>query len=410
MVTDKIYSGVSHRLVWLLALAVFINYVDRGTLATAAPLVRAELGLSNTEMGVLLSAFFWTYTAMQPIAGWVAQRFDVRIVYALGFAIWALATTLTVFTIGFLSLFLLRLLLGIGESVTFPCTSKVLAESSLEHERGRANGLIMAGCGIGPSVGTLAGGLLMAAHGWRIGFLVFGLSSLLWLWPWLSSVVPTERRPTFGTSPFSYSSLLRQRALWGASLGHFCFNYGYYFVLTWLPLYLVNSRGLSLSQMSVVGAVVYGVFAISSALTGRVSDHWITSGWPVNRVRKGVMVTALFGAAVFMLGCSVSTSHVSELMLVIAAFFFGLGSPQIFAIAQTLAGPSAGGQWMGIQNTVGNLSGIAAPIITGWTVEITGEYYAAFLLTGTVLVLGALVWGLLVPRVEQVRWHDTRAA
>ena len=405
-VDENVVPGVSARIVLLMAVAVFINYVDRGNLATAAPLVQGELGLSNTRVGVLLSAFFWTYTAAQPFAGWLAQRFDTRIVYAVGVAIWSLATTLTGVVAGFMSLLVLRLLLGIGESVTFPCTSKILAESGSEYERGRANGLISAGCGLGPTVGTLVGGILMAEHGWRSTFLVFGLCSLLWLWPWLSSTRPADHVLQCRPHIVAYSRILKKRALWGSSLGHFSFNYGYYFVLTWVPLFLVNSRGFSISQMAIVGAVVCSVFALTAALTSWVFDCLIAAGGSINAVRKAAIVTSVLGAACAMLVCSSASAKWSVIMLGIAGFFFGLGSPQIFAIAQTLSGPRAGGQWMGIQNTVGNLAGVVAPIITGWTVEITGRFYLAFLLTGAVLAFGSLSWGLVVPRVEAARWDE----
>src|ERR1700719_2948044 len=121
-------AGLPLRVVLLLATAVFINYVDRGNLATASPLLKDELGLSNSEMGILLSAFFWSYAPLQPIAGWFAQRFDVRHVLAGGLLIWASATALTGFATTFAELFVLRILLGFGESVVYPCNSKLLAQ------------------------------------------------------------------------------------------------------------------------------------------------------------------------------------------------------------------------------------------------------------------------------------------
>jgi MFS transporter, ACS family, D-galactonate transporter len=126
----------------LLAAAVFINFVDRGSLATASPLLKDELGLSNSQIGVLLSAFFWPYAPLQPVAGWLAQRFDVRYVLAGGLSVWAIATALTELSTSFTLLLAVRILLGIGESVAYPCISKLLAQRAPEHERGRANGLI----------------------------------------------------------------------------------------------------------------------------------------------------------------------------------------------------------------------------------------------------------------------------
>src|SRR4029077_18408869 len=138
--------------VWLtsvLALAMLINYVDRGNLATAAPLIKGEFHLSATQMGVLLSAFFWTYAPSQPLIGWIAERYGVRWPMALGIAVWALATAATGFAMSFAQLLALRLLLGLGESVMYPCSSKALANAATNTERCRANAAMTVGTSIG---------------------------------------------------------------------------------------------------------------------------------------------------------------------------------------------------------------------------------------------------------------------
>ncbi len=239
------------RVVLLLSAAVFLNYFDRGALSIAAPLVQEELQLSPAQMGILFSAFFWSYAPLQPLAGWLAQRFDVRRVLGCGLALWGLATALTGFATGFWMILGLRVLLGIGESVFYPCNAKFLAQRAAVHERGRANGLVATGQALGPLAGTLLGGLLMAGYGWRPAFLLFGILSLLWLWPWhLATRAGETSGSAAGARPVPYPMLLRQRSLWGTSLGHFCGNYAYYFTLTWLPLLLVREHGLSMAQMA----------------------------------------------------------------------------------------------------------------------------------------------------------------
>ena len=405
-------SGLPSRVVLLLGAAVFINYVDRGTLATAAPLIKDELRLTNAEVGVLLSAFFWSYTPLQLVAGWLAQRLDVRYVYAAGLAIWSLATALTGIVSGFIALLVLRVLVGVGESVTFPCNAELLADGAPEHQRGRANGLVAVGLGFGPAFGTLVGGLMMSHCGWRVAFLMLGLASLIWLWPWLTTTAGTatgahaeSAAAVPARAGVSYLTILRKRAAWGASLGHFCSNYGLYFVLTWLPLYLVKARGFSVGQMAVIGSLVYCVYALAAALTGSASDRWIAAGASISSVRKGVIVIGLLGAAACMLLCpSVTSAVISVVILGVAAAFLGFVSPQLFAIAQTLGGSRAAGQWMGLQNMVGNLAGVAAPLVTGWVVDHSGQYFWAFTIVAAVCILGTVFWGLLIPRVEPVRW------
>jgi sugar phosphate permease len=134
----------------LLALSVFINYIDRGNLSIAAPLLKDELGISASQLGILLSAFFWTYTALLFISGWLVDRFDVNLVLAAGFLIWSLATAITGIVHGFPMLLMMRLLLGIGESVAWPSCSKILARHIPEQHRGFANGIMIAGMKCGP--------------------------------------------------------------------------------------------------------------------------------------------------------------------------------------------------------------------------------------------------------------------
>src|SRR5215471_5509331 len=164
----------------LLVVSVFINYIDRGNLSIAAPLLKNEFGISASQLGILLSSFFWTYTACLFVCGWFVDRCDVNRVLALGFLLWSLATAATGLVHGFLMLLVARLLLGIGESVTFPCYSKILAQRLPEDQRGFANGAIIAGMKLGPAVGTLAGGILMAHFGWRLVFIGIGVVSLFW--------------------------------------------------------------------------------------------------------------------------------------------------------------------------------------------------------------------------------------
>src|SRR6266487_6114421 len=119
----------------LLVLSVLINYIDRGNLSIAAPLLKDELGMSASQLGILLSAFFWSYTAMQFVSGWLVDRFDVNLIIAAGYLLWSLATATTGIVQGFTILLAMRLLLGIGESVAFPSCSKILAQRLPEHHR-----------------------------------------------------------------------------------------------------------------------------------------------------------------------------------------------------------------------------------------------------------------------------------
>ncbi len=395
----------------LLAIAVFINYVDRGNLATAAPLMKNELGLSATQLGLLLSMFFWSYTPCQILAGWLAEKITATRVLAIGLAIWSLATAVTGLVSGFAALLALRLLLGVGESAAFPCSSKLLARHLPSHRLGSANGAIAVGLALGPAFGTFVGGMLMAHYGWRPVFVLFGLASLAWLLPWLWAT----RDPSLGHDETrdapapGFLDILRHREAWGACLGHFTGNYTFYFVISWLPLYLVHERGFTVAEMSVLGGMIYLVHAASAWLTGWGSDHWMERGASANRVRKTAIIAGGVLAAVAMLGCAFGDSVVSVASLFLAAISFGLGTPTIYAIGQTLAGPRAAGKWIAVQNCVGNFAGVVAPLVTGLVIDRTGQFFWAFAIACAVTIGGIFAWGVMIRCVAPVDW-DARCA
>src|SRR5271155_4792381 len=172
----------------LLALSTFINYIDRGSLSLAAPILQEELRLSPSQLGILLSSFFWTYTGFQIVSGWLVDRFNVNWVLAAGFFVWSLATATTGVVHGFQMLLVMRLILGVGESVAFPSYSKILAKHFPEALRGRANAFIASGIAGGPAFGIFFGAMLIGRYGWRPFFIGLGLLSLLWLVPWKISM------------------------------------------------------------------------------------------------------------------------------------------------------------------------------------------------------------------------------
>ena len=163
----------------LLGLSVLINYIDRSNLSIAAPLLKDEFHISNTQLGTLLAAFFWTYGLMQMPAGWLVDRFDVKWVFAAGFFLWSIATAVTGLLHGFTALIAVRVILGVGESVAFPAYSKVLSTYFPESRRGFSNALLIAGLSLGPAVGILVGGTVVEAFGWRPFFLALGFGALL---------------------------------------------------------------------------------------------------------------------------------------------------------------------------------------------------------------------------------------
>ena len=390
-------------LILLLGAAVFLNYVDRGAIAVAAPLMKGELGLSATDFGIAVSAFFWVYAPVQLGIGWLCDRFSVYKLMSGGIVLWAVSTVLMGFAGGFLSLLVLRVMLGVGESIAFPGSSKIIARHVPADRRGLANAAVAAGLALGPAVGTLAGGLIVAEWGWRAMFFAFGLATLIWLVPWQQTVraLPiTGHHDAGATVPLR--ALINKWPLWSMSIVHSLGNYCFYFLLAWLPLFLVQSRGFTIREMTLLAALGYAVQAVCALSYGHFSDWWTRSGRSEAACRRWMMVASQLLAAVAILGLAYAHSAISiAILLCLAGAATASLSLNLYAVAQMFAGPRAAGTWVGVQNAFGNLSGIFGPIITGIIVDRAG-YESAFVLTAAVAAFGALWWAVGVPKIEPV--------
>lgn len=404
----ELAPGTRWSVVALLALALFINYVDRGVLPNAAHLLQEELGFSTTQLGLLFSAFYWSYALLQIPVGWIAERFGGWRVLACGVFIWACATMLVGVAHSLATLLVLRLMLGVGESAGFPCTSKVLATVVPVSQLGVANGIVSFAYLFGPAVGAYCGGLLMVQYGWRGAFAVFGALSLLWLLPWARMPVPARATRAGAAAAAPWGALLRQPALWGTSLGHFSGNYTFYFMLTWLPFYLVKERGFSTAAMATLTGSAYLVNALSALAAGWATDAFIARTGGTNVAYKGIMALAHIGAVGCMLCIALGSPFWALGAIFVYQILTGLSSPGTFAIAQILAGPAAAGRWVGIQNAIANLSGVLAPALAGLLIEQTQHFTAAFVLAASVSVLGLFGWVWIVPSVAPLTW-PTRA-
>lgn len=410
--TDAPPQTVS-RLQWmvlvLLIISVCINYIDRGNLSVASVAISKELALRPSQLGFLFSAFFWTYAGFMIFAGWLIDRYNVIWVYGIGYFVWSAATAVTGLVTGFSALFALRLVLGMSESVAYPSYSKIIAADFPERQRGMANGLIDAGSKLGPAFGLMFGGTILSHFGWRALFLAIGLVSLLWLIPWCLVAPRIERPSTRGTKGGpGFLEIMEKREAWGTFLCLFGANYGWYFLLTWLPGYLQMERHYSTQTMALVGSLPFWAVAAGAVFGGWASDAWIARGGSTTLVRKTFVISGLCGCALFLLPASVAVNQILSMsLLVIASFSFGLFSSNNWCITQTLAGPLAAGKWTGLQNCSGNLAGVVAPVVTGFVVEITGSFFFAFVFVCGNLLISALSYLLIVRKVAPIKWRET---
>lgn len=397
-------SGV--KLTLLLGALVLLNYVDRGALGIAAPRLEGALGLSKLEFGLAISAFAWVYAPAQFAVGWLADRFCVYRLIAAGLALWSAATLMTGFATTLAWLVAMRVLLGVGEGVAFPAASKIIARHVSPERRGIANGTLAAALAWGPALGTFAGGLLLQWSGWRAIFWVFGGVTLVWIVPWLivSRSHWSKRGDAAHGDTVPVRAVMRAPAPWLLGIGHFCNTYGFFFLLAWLPLYLVQARGLSILAMTGMTTAVYLVQGAGALLWGAWSDARVRAGADEGVLRKGLMSFYQACMAIAILGAGLSQSTAALFgWLLLAGAVGGIGGSNCYAIAQMFAGPRAAGGLVGIMNGVGNTSGIVGPILTGWLIQAGGgDYHLAFYSAAAIAALGIVWWWAVVPPVARI--------
>ncbi|MDA8743167.1 MFS transporter [Rubripirellula amarantea] len=393
----------------LLVVSILVNYIDRGALSVAVPDIEAEFSMTPSQKGLLLSVFFWTYALMQLPAGWLVDRWDVKYVYAGGYLIWTIATAMTGFVNGFAALLAARLLLGVGESAAYPAISRLIVENFPEQQRGLVNSLIDAGTKIGPALSILAGGLLVDQFGWRALFIGLGVGGFLWLLPWMH-YVPSRPRQSHTTkneqtknSP-TIRRVAMNRSVWGTSLGMFALGYVWYFLLTWLPSYLMDAHGLKLKETAVLAALPFLAMAASTVFWGWAADRLIKHGRSPTFARKLIALGGFAIAAVLLVAASRVASSTSCILLLIGACCaLGMFTANVWAMTQTMAGPAAG-SWTGIQNCIGNMGGVVSPLVAGWSVEQTGSYNTAFYAAACVMTLGIIAYLVLVGPINEIDW------
>lgn len=393
----------------LLAIVVFLNFFDRSNLSIAAPLLKDELHLSASQLGLLLSSFFWSYTLCQIPAGWIVDRYGANWVLAGGFFVWSCATFITGLLHGFAALFAIRLILGIGESVAYPSCWSILSRHFPEQRRGFANAIVQAGQATGPALATFAGGMLMGRFGWQPFFVVLGLASLLWLVPWLRWM-PRGQFTRSAHANRAYAGtleVLKQRSAWGTCVGNFCVNWMLYLLLTWMPFYLVHERHFSLSTTAKIAGAAFLLKATFSITSGWLADTWIAKGASPTFVRKSFLCAGLIvSSLLFLISAGISASTPSLILLLAASACFGLISPHGPAIIQTLAGQQLVGTWSGLVLFVANFAGIAAPVATGFVVDRTGHFFWAFALAAVFAGVGAASYLWIVGAIKQVVWVE----
>jgi MFS family permease len=388
-----------------------INYADRVALSVAARPVSIEFGLSPVEMGYLLSSFLWMYVLCLLPVGLLVDRFGGKLVNGLGIGLWSAATVLTGFAPNFLFMLGTRIVMGMGESTSWPASNRVIREWFPATERGIANAIFGAGAAAGPAIGAIAISWIVAAWGWRAGFLVAGSIGFVWLAAWYTLfdkpervrwLGPAERdrilaerdghdAPREAEGPVSSLwYLLSLRSVWGLFLTQGCEVYGGYMLLTWLPSYLQQAKGLSVMNAGMLTAVPFAVAAVLGVLLGQLSDRILTREAVHAGRRRTMLALLLIGAAGILLVPFIDALWLIILVLACVRAMGLAGSALNFALVTDLVRSRADiGKVTSITVLGGNSFGLASPIITGYVVALTGSFDRAFFVAGILPLLGA---------------------
>ena len=334
---------------------------------------------------------------MQIPAGLLVDRFGVKRPMTISFVLWCLVAAATAMAGAFWELVALRLMLGVAESALFPAGLAWIAKNVDERQRGLAAGIFVSGSKWGPAIASPLATWLILGYGWRTMFFLLGVGGLVWVIPWMllagASSAPASRQP--GRSQRgepSFGALFRTRAMWATLIGTFCYNYFLFFSLTWLPAYLVESRNLTLSSMSIYTMFSFAGTGTVAILAGAAADWMIRRGASALNTRRWFTIAGLLAASTEVFGAMSASTNVAVFFAIFSMTGLGLATANYWAITQTLLPGVAPGRVAGIQNTALNLAGIVAPIITGWLKQVTGSYTAPMQTIWVVLIIGVAAY------------------
>jgi ACS family glucarate transporter-like MFS transporter len=406
---------------------VAVAYLDRVCISTAAPVIRAELGLDQAQMGIVFSAFTFAYALFEMPSGWLADRFGARKALMRIVLFWSAMTAATGLAVGFISLVALRLFFGMGEAGAFPATARAYARWLPATERGRGFGLaIMTGALAGAATQPLVVRLVPLV-GWRASFAIFGAVGIVWSVIWWSyfrddprahpsvnqaelAIIGAEGdAPPHGAVPFRL--LLRNRSLVALCLMYAGTIYGWYFYLTWLPTYLLEARGFDMKSMGWFSAAPLIGIALGVFLGGVLSDFLPSRFGKKNGRRIQGLVGLPLAAITVAVAVATPDPIVSALMLALAAMLAALGVAPAWTLCVDIGGPHAG-IVSGAMNMCGNFGGAIVSLVVGFCVKHLHSYDAAMYSMAAMYLMSATCWAFVDPSemLSDARPHRVAAA
>ncbi|GBQ94011.1 MFS transporter [Asaia krungthepensis] len=422
-------SPLRWQMIALCFVANIINFLDRSNLAIAVPKIEAELHLSSFEIGLGLSAFFWTYALMQVPVGWMIDRFGVRRCLAGSVLWWSVFTAASAFITGLPSLLAARLMLGVGEAGALPGFAKVVFNWFPRRERGFASSIFDSGSRVGSALALPLVAWLVAVVGWRQSFIWTGLLGFVWVAVWLvlyrdpkdharvtpAQVALLEQEQGGGakgpSSAVSLGFLLRQRTIWGMMIGFFCLNFAIYFFITWFPTFLIKARHFTLEDVRLYG-LFPALFAIPFGwIGGAVSDALLRRGWSATRARKTCLVGGMLVSCVIAFAPLVASSFTALVLMGISYAALAFTAANIWTLPGEVAPSASNVALIGaLQNGAANLAGIGISTFTGAMLTLThGSFVLPLGIAGLLCIVGALSYLFLMGPVERIAVPEAAA-
>jgi len=423
-------TKIRHQMLFLIFVNVVINYMDRSNLAVAASDIGKEFKFSSVQMGLIFSAFSWTYLLFQIPGGILVKHISPRILYAVSLISWSFATLIQGFAKGFATLFGLRMITGAFEAPAFPINNRVVSAWFPENERASAIGIYTSGQFLGLAFLMPILSKIQAYVGWKGLFVVTGLIGVIWGFVWYffyrdpmkhTKVNKAELeviesggglldRTLTGTGPkrtFRWSDLrevLSYRKLWGIYIGQFAVNSTLWFFLTWFPKYLVDYRGMDFIQSGYWASIPYLAAFLGVLCSGFLSDYLIRKGISAAKARKRPIIIGLL-ISVLILGANYVNAP-SLVILFMSLSFFGVGFASItWIFVSTLAPKHLIDITGGVFNFIGQSSGIIVPIAIGFLAS-GGNFAPALIFVASLGLLGACSYLFLVGNVERIKSND----
>jgi len=404
----------THTVLGLVCIMYFITYVDRVNIATAASDIQKELGLSNTQLGFAFSAFAYPYLLFQVAGGWVGDRFGPRRTLFWCGVVWALATILTGFITGLLTLVLARVLLGFGEGATFPTATRAMQDWTPAGQRGLAQGLTHSFARLGNAATPPLIAALMVAVTWRGSFVLLGLVSLVWVLVWVFYFrndpkdhpaiteaellrLPLRRTQAAVEKRVPWRPLLRR--MWPVTLTYFCYGWCLWLYLNWLPLFFKNTYSMDIKKSAIFASGVFFAGVIGDSLGGVLSDALLARTGNVRFARLSVCVGGFVGAFLSLLPILFYRDLTVAALCLSGGFFFAeIVIGPIWSVPMDIA-PQYSGTAAGLMNSGSALAAIVSPLLAGYLIDVTGNWYLPFLLTMVVLAIGAASAFLMHPEL-----------